>query len=465
MGRENRNGTKMKNIAKLTLSLGIAPLLWACNSAKVEYSQIKVDAPFDMPAIKVCKFPRRDFPITDYGAKADGSDCTRAIAKAVDECNQAGGGRVVVPAGTWFTKAIHFKSNVNLHLQENAVLEFSDNPADYLPAVMTSWEGLECYNYSPLLYAFKCENVAITGPGKIAPRMDTWKEWFKRPPEHCKALEELYIKASTNAPVIERQMASGKNNLRPHLIQFNRCKNVLIEGVKIRESPFWTIHLYMCENGYINNIDVKAHGHNNDGVDFEMSKNILVENSSFDQGDDAFVVKSGRNADAWRLDCPSENIVVRNCKVYNGHTLLGIGSELSGGIRNVYVHDCEVPNNVWRVLYVKTNHRRGGFVDNISVENVDIISARFSILEVATDVLYQWKDFPDYETRITGIKNLAVKNIKCGKTKYIYKIAGDARSPVENVSLTNVRVGKVEKEARYSQNAKNIKETNVSYSE
>ena len=455
---------KTKNILKLTLSLALTSFLWACNSVGIEYSQIEVDAPFDMPEIKVCKFPQRDFLITDYGAKPDGSDCTKAIAQAIEDCNDAGGGRVVVPAGKWFTKAIHFKSNVNLHLQENAILDFSDNPDDYLPAVMTSWEGLECYNYSPLLYAFNCENIAITGSGKIAPRMDTWKVWFKRPPEHIAMLKDLYIKASTNVPVIERQVWKNKGNLRPHLIQFNRCKNIMLDGIKIRESPFWTIHLYMCENGYINNIDVKAHGHNNDGVDFEMSKNILVENSTFDQGDDAFVVKSGRNADAWRLNCPSENIVVRNCTVRNGHTLLGIGSELSGGVRNIYVHDCKVPNIVWRVLYVKTNHRRGGFVENIYVENTDIISARYSILEVATNVVYQWKNFPDYETRITNIKNLSVKNINCGKSRYIYKIVGDKRAPVENASLTNVKVDKITHSARVAENAKNIKEENVIYS-
>ena len=162
---------------------------------------------------------------------------------------------------------------------------------------MTSWEGLECYNYSPLLYAFECENVAITGKGTLQPKMDTWKVWFKRPQPHLEALKELYTKASTDVPVIERQMAVGENHLRPHLIHFNRCKNVLLDGFKIRESPFWTIHLYMCDGGLVRNLDVKAHGHNNDGIDFEMSRNFLVEDCSFDQGDDAVVIKAGRNQD------------------------------------------------------------------------------------------------------------------------------------------------------------------------
>ena len=242
------------------------------------YKMVKVKAPFPMQPIKVFIYPDKDFLITDYGAKNGGKvNNTKAIAAAIEACHKSGGGRVVVPAGIWLTGPIHFKSNVNLYLEENAILNFTDNPSDYLPAVMTSWEGLECYNYSPLLYAFECENVAITGKGTLQPKMDTWKVWFKRPQPHLEALKELYTKASTNIPVIERQMAIGENHLRPHLIHFNRCKNVLLDGFKIRESPFWTIHLYMCDGGLVRNLDVKAHGHNNDGIDFEMSRNFLVE--------------------------------------------------------------------------------------------------------------------------------------------------------------------------------------------
>lgn len=225
-----------------------------------DYEVVKVKASFQMQPIKVFIYPDKDFMITDFGAVNGGSvDNTKAIAAAIEACNQSGGGRVVVPAGVWLTGPIHFKSNVNLYLEENAVLNFTDNPSDYLPAVMTSWEGLECYNYSPLLYAFECENVAITGKGTLQPKMDTWKVWFKRPQPHLEALKELYTKASTDVPVIERQMAVGENHLRPHLIHFNRCKNVLLDGFKIRESPFWTIHLYMCDGGLVRNLDVKAH--------------------------------------------------------------------------------------------------------------------------------------------------------------------------------------------------------------
>ncbi len=283
-----------------------------------------------MEEIKEFIYPDQDFRITDYEAFPGREvDNTQAIVKAIAACNQSGGGRVIVPAGEWLTGPIHFKSNVNLYLSEGATLRFSDNPDKYLPAVMTSWEGLECYNYSPLLYAYQCENIVITGTGTLSPIMDTWRVWFKRPKAHLEALKKLYTVASTDVPVEKRQMTEGENHLRPHLIQFNRCKNVLLNQFKIRESPFWTIHLYMCNGGIVRNLYVFEHEHNNDGIDLEMSRNFLVENCRFDQGDDAVVIKSGRNRDAWRLNTPCKNIVIRHCDILKGHTLLGIGSEMS----------------------------------------------------------------------------------------------------------------------------------------
>jgi beta-galactosidase len=422
---------------------------------------VTADAPFPMPPIRIFRFPQRDFPITEYGAVSGGeTDNTQAIANAIDACNKAGGGRVVVPAGEWLTGAVHFRSNVNLHLEAGAVLRFTDNPADYLPAVITSWEGMECYNYSPLIYAFECENIAITGKGKLQPKMNTWEKWFARPQPHLDALKKLYTLASTDVPVEQRQMAEDENNLRPHLIHFNRCKNVLLDGFQIRESPFWTIHLYMCNGGLVRNLDVKAHGHNNDGIDFEMSRNFLVENCTFDQGDDAVVIKSGRNRDAWRLNTPCENIVIRNCKIVKGHVLLGIGSEISGGVRNIYMHNCEA-SDVRRFFFIKTNHRRGGFVENIYMENVKAGKTQ-RIFEIDADVLYQWKDLvPTYETRITRIEGIHLKNVACDETDAIYEIKGDARLPVQNINIENIRVKKVNKFIRKSQHVGNISEKNI----
>lgn len=452
------------NVLRPFLSLFVLLLIASTISAEDHYKMIEVKAPFPMEPIKVFVYPDQDFNILDFGAVAGGEvDNTKAIASAIAACNQAGGGRVLIPAGTFLTGPVHLKSNVNLHLEENAVLSFTDNPNDYLPAVMTSWEGLECYNYSPLIYAFECENVAISGKGTLQPKMSTWTEWFKRPQAHMEALKQLYTQASTGVPVIERQMAVGKNHLRPHLIHFNRCKHVMLDGFKIRESPFWTIHLYMCDGGVVRNLAVRAHGHNNDGIDFEMSRQFLVENCSFDQGDDAVVIKAGRNQDAWRLHTPCENIVIRNCQILKGHTLLGIGSEISGGIRNIYMHDCTAPESVLRLFFVKTNHRRGGFIENIYLKNVKA-GHMLRVLEIDTDVLYQWKDLvPTYEERITRIDGIFMENVSCKSADAIYELKGDAKLPVRNVVIKNVEVGEVKEFVKKVSHVENVVVKNLIY--
>ena len=368
-----------------------------------------------------------------------------------------GGGRVVVPAGEHFSDGpIRLRSNVELHLEDGAKLVFSDDPAKYLPAVPTSWEGVECLNYSPLVYAYGCTNVAITGKGTIAPKMKFWRKWFAREAGHRAATRKLYDWCSFLAPVEERDLTKlPESNVRPHLIQFNRCKGVRLEGFRIRESPFWTIHLYLCDGVVARGLDVYAHGHNNDGIDIEMTKNVLVENCRFDQGDDAIVIKSGRNQDAWRLATPSENIEVRNCTVVNGHVLLGIGSEMSGGVRNVYLHDCVLESEALRLFYVKTNERRGGFVENIRMENVTAKKVRYGVMDVETDVLYQWRDFPTHEVRVTPIRNLSMKNVTVEEAERLVHILGDKRLPVDGVLLENVRVGKTAKPDRV-ENAVNV---------
>ena len=223
-------------ICILFLCLALFPVL-AKEARTGRFLSHKVEAPFPMPEIREYVFPDRDFLITDYGADTVRNDPranSNAIAKAMKACSKAGGGRVVVPAGMWRTGPIHFRSNVNLYLAEGATVRFSDDPELYLPAVETTWEGMECYNYSPLVYAYGCENVAITGKGTLAPEMETWRGWFSRPKPHMDALHDLYMDASTGVPVKKRQMAKGENHMRPHLIQFNRCTNVLLDGFRIR---------------------------------------------------------------------------------------------------------------------------------------------------------------------------------------------------------------------------------------
>lgn len=432
---------KKEAFKNLYLALVAGFSLTACNGPQVTYETIEVEAPFEMEAIQVPIFPQQDFCITEYGAVAsDTAVCTEAIAKAIAACNEAGGGRVVIPAGEWMTGPIHLKSNVNLYLSEGAVVRFTDNPQDYLPAVHTSWEGMECYNYSPLVYAYECENVAITGSGKLYPKMGLWRKWFSRPKAHMDALANLYHQMSKDVPVEERQVAVGDNNFRPHLIQLNRCKNVLLDGFQIDGSPFWTIHLYLCDGGVARNLNVRAHGHNNDGIDLEMSRNFLVEDCVFDQGDDAVVIKSGRNHDAWRLNSPCENIVVRNCVIKQGHTLLGIGSELAGGIRNIYMKNCVAPGTVHRLFFVKTNHRRGAFVENIYMDSIQT-GGTLRVAEIDTDVLYQWRKLvPTYKDTLTRIQDIYLTNIQVDSAKAIYELRGDEHLPIRNVVMKNILV-------------------------
>lgn len=451
--------------------LGSAAAMILSSFTVPSYDTIKVAAPFPMPAILLYHFPKQDFNIADYGAKMKEADSdsacivanTAAFRAAMAACNEAGGGRVVVPAGEWPCGPIHFKSNCNLYLSEGARISFSDAPSDYLPAVMTSWEGLECYNYSPLVYALECENIAITGSGTLAPRMKTWKGWFGRPKSHMDALARLYNWASFDEPVDRRQMADTDNRLRPHLIQFNNCRNVLLEDFKIRESPFWTIHMYRVTGGIARRLDVYAHGHNNDGIDLEMTKNFLVEECRFDQGDDAVVIKAGRNHDAWRIGCPTENIVVRNCLIQNGHVLLGIGSEISGGIRNVYMHDCTAPGKVLNLFYLKTNRRRGAFIENIYMERVSAGEMKRA-MAIDTDVLYQWKDLvPTYKDTVTTIRNIYMRDVRCDLADGIYELNGDADLPVRNVNIENVHVDNVRKYTTRSKNIEGLHEKDITW--
>ena len=420
------------------------------------------EAPFPFEPLQMFDFPARDFPITRYGARKDDPKATmKAFEKAMQACNKAGGGRVVVPQGDWVTGTIHFKDSCLLYLSEGATLVFEDDPSLYLPAVHTSWEGTECMNYSPLIYAFGCKNVGIAGSGTIAPKMDFWRTWFARPEEHIQATRQLYAMCSTGVAVEHRRMEEGKANMRPHLIQFNRCTNVTLDGFKIRESPFWTIHLYLCKDAWVHGLDVYAHGHNNDGIDIEMTSRAVVEDCVFDQGDDAVVLKSGRNQDAWRLATPTEDIVIRRCTVVQGHCLMGIGSEMAGGVRRVYMHDCHLSDAAYRMFYLKTNHRRGGFIEDIRMENVTGKSVR-RVFEIDTDVLYQWRDIvPTFETAITRIRNISLIGADCEQADAVYRINGDSRDPVQGVLLKDVHIGKVNKYINESTNCRNVVTDNV----
>lgn len=437
-----------------------AAALSGCATAGARFPTelLKVEnTPFDMPPLRLPVFDGRPrFVITDFGAQQDNQAATSAaLAKAVAAAHEAGGGIVVVPTGPWPTGPIHLKSRVNLHLDAGATLRFSPDPADYLPAVLSSWEGLECMIHSPLVYAHEGEDIAVTGSGTLEARMDVWQQWFTRPKAHMDALVALYKMSVDGVPARERRMTEGSTHLRPPFLHFNRCRRLRIEGVRIVNSPFWTIHPFLCEDVLIRGVSIRAHGHNNDGVDPEMSQRVLIEDCTFDQGDDAISVKSGRERDGWRLATPSRHIVMRRCKVLDGHQLMAIGSELAGGVSEVLVEDCEVDNRASthkmplnNLLFVKTNERRGGFVRNIHLRRVKAHKLAGSVLDVDTDVLYQWRTLmPTLEKRLTPVEGLFVSDVEVGEAKHVSRLRGEASLPVRGVGVKRVVVDKLLGEA------------------
>jgi len=445
--------------------IGLIVVSFFCSFKKensIPFTTTTIKAPFGTVSVKAPNFSKSPkLSILDFGAeKGNQEKTTLAISKAITQANKLGGGTVIVPAGEWLTGKIHLKSNVNLHLEKGATLLFSGNPTDYLPTVPSTWEGMECYNYSPLIYAYQCKNVAITGEGELKAQMDTWKIWFARPKPHMESIKRLYLQGISYTPVIQRQMVNDTAHLRPQFIQFNRCENVLLEGISIRNSPFWTIHPYLCKNVIIRKVNVYAHGHNNDGVDPEMSQNVLIEDCVFDQGDDAIAIKSGRNPEGWRLKTPSKNIIIRNCLVKNGHQLVAIGSELSGGIENVWIQNCEVVDGakLFHLLFIKTNERMGGYVNNIYVENIKSGKIDQGILGIETDVLYQWRNLVQtFEKRLTPIKNVFLNNVQASEVKFISRILGQKELPIENIQLKKVSAVKITNQSSIHENVSNFK--------
>ncbi len=396
--------------------------------------------------IKAPTFPNRDFTITDFGAVAGGqSDCTAAIAKAIAACHTAGGGRVLVPAGDWLTGAIHLKSNVNLHLAEGATLRFSTDPAAYLPVVFTRWEGTECMNYSPFIYAFEQENIAVTGTGTLDGQAseENWWAWAKRDASNKSPAgpdaAALVASGDKNIPVAERVYGAG-HFLRPNFLQPYRCKNVLIEGVHIRRSPMWEINPVLCTNVTVRNIDILSHGRNNDGCDPEASRDVLIEGCSFDTGDDCIAIKSGRNDDGRRVGVASENLIIRKCMMKDGHGGVVIGSEIAGGCRNVFVEDCQMDSpNLERALRFKSNARRGGLLENFFMRNVTIGRVAEAIITV--DFLYEEGANGPHKPIL---RNVQLENVTAKSTPRIFYIASFEGAIVDGIKLAHCKFTGVE---------------------
>lgn len=370
--------------------------------------------------------------ITDFGAIGDSlSDSKPAFDKAIQACKTQNGARIIVPPGVYLLNGpIHMVDNMSIDIQKGAKLIFSSNPKDYLPTVLTSWEGTFLYNYSPFIYAYQVKNVAIIGEGTIdGNAKDSFNLWHGKQ----KGSQELSRKMNhDNTPVEKRQFGEG-HFLRPQFIQFFECKNILIEGVTITNSPFWCVHFLKSENITARKVKFNAFNKNNDGFDPEYSKNVLIEDIDFNNADDNVAIKAGRDYEGRRIGITSENIIIRNCRFKGLHGVV-IGSEMSAGVQNVFVENCTYGGYCKRGIYLKSNPDRGGFIKDIYVNNVEFGEVEDCFFVTS----YYHGEGKGFET---DIRNVFVNNLKCRRVSNSgLVIQGYPTKKVRDIQFTNVKI-------------------------
>ncbi len=345
--------------------------------------------------------PRRFFPVTRFGAVADGTtDCTQAFAAAIAACSRAGGGHVIVPAGQFLTGAIHLLSDVDLHLEADSTILFSQDPNAYLPVVFTRWQGIELMNYSPPIYSYGQRNIAITGSGTLNGQADAshWWNWKSLETPDFTLLETM---ADGNVPVSQRVFGPG-HYLPPQMIQPFLTDTVLIQGVTIINSPFWHLNPNLCQNVTVEGVSISSSGPNTDGCDPESCNGVVIDGVTFNTGDDCIAIKSGRDADGRRVNVPSQNLVIQNCTFAGGHGGITIGSEMTGGVKNVYARDLTMNSASLQAGHrIKTNTLRGGYAVNSNVYRITAGTVGGPLLLIQGNYSGQTGDFPPDITGIT----------------------------------------------------------------
>jgi len=395
-----------------------------------------VDVSKILKSIVVPVFPVQVFNVLDYGATKDGlTDSRIAVNKAITACSNAQGGTVLVPAGKYYLAgSIVMKSNVNLKVEEGAEIIFSSSPKDYMPFVLTVWEGTELFNYSPLVYGYHVSNIAITGKGVL--NGSATKEFATWRPQGSKIQSRLRQMGIDQIPVFQRNFGA-ESILPPSMVQFFGCSNILIQDIHIEDAPYWVIHPVFCNNVTVRGVEINSNNLNNDGCDAEYTRNVLIENSTFNVGDDAIAIKAGRDQDGWRIGQPTENIVIRNCIFNSKCNGLCIGSEMSAGVQNVFMENVVVKNSL-SGLYFKSNQDRGGFIRNVWVRNVTCDSVRTALIRFETN-------YPGGRGGHTPalFENFLIENVtgdrsgECG----IYAVGID-KFPIKDLTLKNISLRK-----------------------
>ena len=443
----------MKRILQLLLlSLIVPSIAHAKAWDEEEYKRIE-------QSIKAPTFPEKDFLITKYGAKTTNSAAQnqKAINKAIAACSKKGGGRVIVPSGTFVTGAITLLSHVNLVVEKDAVLKFAFEP-DLYPIVPTRWEGIDCRNLSPCIYAYKQTDIAVTGEGTIdgSGANDTWWPWNGNPRFGFKegmisqrgGSRARLLKNAEDGVPMDQRIFTKEDGLRPQLINFYLCENILMENLTLLNSPFWVIHPLLSKNITVRGMKIINDGPNGDGCDPESCDGVLIENCFFNTGDDCIAIKSGRNNDGRLWDKPSENIIIRNCEMKNGHGGVVIGSEISGGCRNVYAENNVMDSpELERVVRIKTNTCRGGVIENINARNIKVGVCKESVLKINLD--YEPKEIC-CRGFVPTVRNVNIENITCEKSKYgVQIIALDSVCNVYDINVKDCHFNGV-KDGNYS---------------
>lgn len=456
---------------QILLSLLCCAIIFASGTALHADTLLPAEIPFQMPEVKPPQFLNKTYLITDYDAVGDGrTKNTQAFTRAIQACSNAGGGTVDVPPGLWLTGPIELKSNVNLHLRQGAVILFSPVVEDY-PLRKRSFEGNDSVRCQSPISGENLENIAITGNGIIDGNGQAWRpvkkskltegQWKNLiasggvvdessdiwwPSEQAlKGLQTVAALDKKKAPL--QDYAEVREFLRPVMVSLVNCKNVLLDGPTFQNSPAWNIHPLMCQNMVIRNITVRNpwFSQNGDGLDLESCKNVLVYNCGFDVGDDAMCMKSGRNEYGRKRNIPTENVLIWDCTVYHGHGGFVVGSEMSGGVRNIFVSNCDFLGTDIGLRF-KSTRGRGGVVENIYIQDVrmkDIptYAIRFNLFySVKMPSLEQSLEFaPDPVSEETPrFQNIHLKNITCNGAKDAVYIQGLPEMPVRNVTMENM---------------------------
>ena len=408
------------------------------------------------------------YNVVDYGAVSGGkTKIDQAVSKAIDLASEHGGGTIFIPAGEWLTGPIHFKSNINIHLDAGCVLKFSDDFDDYLPMVKVRWQGTECVNFSPLFYGYRCENISITERGTIDGQGTKWwryaeqlKAEYKKKGkiETTSKWQEMFKELNKNVIQPDIYNWTEANYMRPPFIQPYECKNVLIQGIKIINSPWWTVTPVYCEDVTIDNISIynPPESMNTDGIDPDACKNVIISNCYISVGDDCIAVKSGRDEDGRRVGKACENITITNCVMLRGHGGVSLGSEMSGGIKNVVVSNC-VFDGTNKGIRIKTQRGRGASIEDARFSN--IVMRNITKEAITLDMSYNEIPAEPVSEKTPKFKNIHISNItgiNCGQAGLIN---GLEEMPVEYVTLNDIDI-QAEKGFEVF-NAENIEFTNI----